>query len=281
MTWLAQAQPLFLAGVFGWSGVSKTLAGDLGGRVAGTALHRLLGGLVAPAAYFLLGVAELALAVSLLVDPGRATAFAAAVMSGGFIVYLGYAAIAVPRATCGCLSKRKVRQTWRGFARAGLLMASAVVAGAGAGAGSGMPSAWWDRPSWAAMALVLVAETAVFIMLSAELDYLWLYPLRRLRVRVRRPLAGAPDVVPLQASVSTLLRSYAWRRTSHLVASDVLEHWDADGHRILVYNARRPDGGRGTALFAVPLDGDAAAIRFTFIDHIDETREQEALAAPR
>lgn len=279
MTWLAQAQPLFLAGVFGWSGTFKTLAGDLGGRVAGTALHRLLGGRVATAAYFLLGVVELALAVSLVVDPGRATAFAAAVMSGGFIVYLGYAAIAVPQATCGCLSKRKVRQTWRGFARTGLLIASAVVAG------TGMPSAWWDRPSWVAISLVLVAEAALFVMLSAELDYLWLYPLRRVRVRVRvrgrHSLAGAPDVVPLQASVSTLLRSYAWRKTSHLVASDILEHWDADGHRILVYNARRPDGGRGTALFAVPLDGDAAAIRFTFIDHFDEISEQrEALAAP-
>lgn len=278
MTWLAQAQPLFLAGVFGWSGTFKALAGDLGGRVAGTALHRLLGGRLAPAAYFLLGVAEIALAVSLLVDPGRTTAFAAAVMSGGFIVYLGYAAIAVPQSTCGCLSKRKVRQTWRGFARAGLLMASAVVPVV---ADAGTSSAWWDRPSWVAMASALVAEAALFIALSAELDYLWLYPLRRLRVRVRRPLAGAPDVVPLQASVSTLLRSHAWRRTSHLVASDILEHWDADGHRILVYNARRPDGGRGTALFAVPLDGDAAAIRFTFIDHIDEiSPQQEALAAP-
>lgn len=274
MTWLAQAQPLFLAGVFGWSDTFKTLAGDLGGRIAGTALHRLLGGRVAPAAHFLLGVAEIALAVSLLVGPGRAAAFAAAVMSGGFLVYLGYAAITVPQATCGCLSKRKVRQTWRGFARAGLLMASAAVAG------SGTQSAWWDRPSWVATVLVLVAETALFITLSAELDYLWLYPLRRLRVRVTRPLAGAPDVVPLQASVSTLLRSAAWRKTSHLVASDILEHWDAEGHRILVYNARRPDGGSGTALFAVPLDGDAAAIRFTFIDHIDENSERAALAAP-
>jgi hypothetical protein len=153
-------------------------------------------------------------------------------------------------------------------------MASAVVAG------SGTPSAWWDRPSLAAMALLLVAETALLITLSAELDYLWLYPLRRLRVRVRHPLAGAPDIVPLQASVSTLLRSYAWRKTSHLVASDILDHWDADGHRILIYNARRPDGGSGTVLFAVPLDGDATAIRFSFIDHVDEVSEREALAAP-
>ena len=266
MTWLAQAQPLFLAGVFGWSGTSKTLGGDLGGRVAGTALHRLLGGRLAPAAYFVLGVAEIALAVSLLVEPGRPSAVAAALMSGGFLTYLGYAAVAVPQATCGCLSKRKVRQSWRGFARAGLLMASAVVAATGA-------PAWWHRPPLLAMVVVLVCETALFITLSAELDNLWLYPLRRLRVRLTHPLAGAPDVVPLQASVSALLRSDAWRETSHLVASDILEHWDADGHRILVYNARTPDGAGGTAVFAVPLDGDASAIRFALID------EREALAA--
>lgn len=40
----------------------------------------------------------------------------------------------------------------------------------------------------------------------------------------------------------------SWR----LVASDILEHWDADGHRILVYSSRSPDSGRGTASFAAP-----------------------------
>ncbi|MEY9932806.1 hypothetical protein ABH926_007457 [Catenulispora sp. GP43] len=270
MTWLTQAQPLFLAGVFGWSGMSKTLGGDLGdlgdlgGRVAGTALHRLLGGRLAPPAYFLLGVAEIALAVSLAVEPGRASALSAAVLSGGFLVYLGYAAVATPQASCGCLGKRKVRQSWRGFARAGMLVAAAMVAATGA-------PAWWHRPPLAGTVLLL-AETALFIALSAELDNLWLYPLRRLRVRVRRPLAGAPDVVPLQATVRALVRSTAWRETAHLVTSDILEHWDAEGHRILVYNARTPDGG-ATALFAVPLDGDADAIRFTLLD------EQEVVAA--
>jgi Methylamine utilisation protein MauE len=267
MTWLAQAQPLFLAGVFGWSGTSKTLGGDPGGRVAGTALHRLLGGRLAPPAYFLLGVAEIALAVSLAVEPGRPSALAAAVLSGGFLVYLGYAAVATPQASCGCLGKRKVRQSWRGFARAGLLMAAAMAAGIGAPAPE-----WWHRPPLAEMVQLLLAETALFITLSAELDTLWLYPLWRLRVRIRRPLAGAPDEVPLQATVRTLIRSAAWREASHLVASDILEHWDADGHRILVYNARTPEGG-ATALFAVPLAGDADAIRFTLVD------DQEVVAA--
>jgi hypothetical protein len=264
MTWLAQAQPLFLAGVFGWSGTSKTLGGDLVGRVAGTALHRLLGGRLAPAAYFLLGVAEIALAVTLLVAPGRPSAAAAAVLSAGFIAYLGYAAVAIPQASCGCLSKKKVRQSWRGFARAGLLTASATVAATGA-------PAWWHRQPLLQAVLLLLAEAALFVTLSAELDHLWLYPLRRLRVRLTHPLAGAPDVVPLQATVNTLVRSTAWRETSYLVASDILEHWDADGHRILVYSARTPDGAT-TAVFAVPLDGDADTIRFTLVD------EEEALA---
>ena len=262
MTWLAQAQPLFLAGVFGWSGTTKTLGGDLGGRVAGTALHRLLGGRRAPAAYFLLGTAEIALAVSLLVAPGRPSAAAAAVLSAGFIAYLGYAAVATPQASCGCLSRKKVRQSWRGFARAGLLTASAIVAATGA-------PAWWHQPPLIRTVPLLLAETALFITLSAELDHLWLYPARRVRVRLTHPLAGAPDIVPLQATVTTLVRSAAWRETSHLVTSDILEHWDADGHRILVYGARTPDGA-ATAVFAVPLDGDADAIRFRLIDEEEE-----------
>jgi uncharacterized membrane protein YphA (DoxX/SURF4 family) len=266
MTWLAQAQPLFLAAVFGWSGTSKTLGGDLGGRVAGTALHRLLGRL-APPAFLALGVAEMALAVSLLAAPGRLTAVAAAVLAGGFLVYLGYAAIATPQSSCGCLSKKKVRQSWRGFVRAGLLLVSAIVLATGA-------PAWWHRPRILPTALLLLAEAALFVTLSAELDHLWLYPLRRLRVRLTHPLAGAPDVVPLQATVTVLLRSAAWRETSQVVTSDILEHWDADDHRILVYSARTPDGP-ATALFAVPLDGDADAIRFTLIDE-QQVDEQEA-----
>jgi hypothetical protein len=258
MTWLAQAQPLFLAAVFGWSGTSKTLGGAPGGRVAGTALHRLLGGRLAPAAYYVLGVAEIALAVCLLVAPGRPSALTAAVLSCGFIAYLGYAAVATPQASCGCLGKRKVRQSWRGFARAGLLLAAALVAATGA-------PAWWHHPPLVPVALSLLAEAALFIVLSAELDNLWLYPLRRLRIRLTHPLSGAPDVVPLQATVSVLVRSDVWRETSHLVASDILDHWDTGGHRILVYSARTADGD-ATAVFAVPLDGDATGIRFTLVE---------------
>ena len=267
MTWTAQAQPLFLAGVFGWSGLAKTAGRDRRARVAGTALHRLLGGRLAPAAYFTLGLVETALALVLLVLPGRPAALAAATLAVGFFGYLGYAAVAAPQSSCGCLGKKKAQLSWRAFIRAGLLLAAALLAVSGA-------PAWWHRPPVLAMTLLLVAEAALFVALSAELDHLWLTPLRRLRVRLTHPLSEAPDVVPLQATISALVRSPAYRDVSGWLASDVLEHWDADGFRILVYSARR-SGKRATAVFAVPLEGeeDLDAIRVTLIDE-----DEEALA---
>ncbi|GAA1980833.1 MauE/DoxX family redox-associated membrane protein [Catenulispora subtropica] len=278
MTWTAQAQPLFLAGVLGWSGLAKTVGGDPRGRVAGTALHRLLGARLAPAAYLALGAGEALLALALLVAPGRPTALAAAALACGFLGYLGYAVVATPQASCGCLGKKKAKLSWRAFARAGLLLAAAVVA-----AVDKAPQ-WWQSPPLTPLALLLLAETALFVMLSAELDRLWLTPLRRLRVRVTRPLSGAPDEVPLQATLSALVRSPAYREASPWLASDVLEHWDADGWRILVYGARLPDR-RATAVFAVPLEGferavgpDLDAIRVTLVDEAEVPGEVEALA---
>lgn len=281
MTWTAQAQPLFLAGVFGWSGLAKTVgvgvaaggfSDDVRGRVAGTALHRLLGARLAPAAYVTVGAAEALLALALLAAPGRPTALAAAALSCGFLAYLGYAAVAAPKSSCGCLGKKKTRLSWRAFARAGLLLAAALVAA------SDRAPQWWRSPL-TAMFLLLLGEAALFVVLSAELDRLWLVPLRRLRVRIQRPLSGVPDGIPLQATISALVRSPAYRETAAWLASDVLEHWDADGWRILVYTARLP-AGPATAVFAVPLSGDPDldAIRVTLVDEAAEPEEAEALA---
>ncbi|MFD0632749.1 hypothetical protein ACFQ9X_15285 [Catenulispora yoronensis] len=142
---------------------------------------------------------------------------------------------------------------------------------------------WWDSPPLVPVALLLVGEAALFVALSAELDRLWLTPLRRLRVRLTRPLAGAPDEVPLQATVSTLVRSPAYREVAIWLTSDVLEHWDADGWRILVYGARLPDRPV-TAVFAVPLAGgaegpDVAAVRVTLVDEADVGGAAEPRAA--
>jgi len=262
MTWTAQAQPLFLAGVLGWSGLAKAIDDDPRGRVADTALHRLLGGRLAADVFVALGIGEAVLALALLAAPGRPVALAAVALTVGFLAYLTYAAVATPQASCGCLGKKKVRLSWRSFARAGMLLAAALVTAFGA-------PAWWQSPPLLPLFLLLAGEAALFVALSAELDRLWLTPLRRLRVRVAPPLTGTPDVVPLQASISALVRSPAYRAMSAWLASDVLDHWDADGWRLLVYGVRLPDR-RATAVFAVPLaQARLDAIRVTLVDEED------------
>src|SRR3954469_7087383 len=107
MTWTAQAQPLFLAGILGWSGLAKATGGDPQSRVAGTALHRLLGGRLATTAYLALGITEAVLALALLTAPGRLVASATVALTLGFLGYLTYSAFATPEASCGCLGNKK------------------------------------------------------------------------------------------------------------------------------------------------------------------------------
>ena len=265
MTWIAATQPVFLAAVLTWSGGAKLAGRDRRSQVAGSALQRLLGGKAAVPVYVSVGAVEVAIAIALLAVPGRAPAVCTIGLSAGFAGYLGYSVASVPEASCGCLGAGRARVSWRSFGRVGLLLAAAVVA-----ASTG--TAWWTALNPVGTGALLAGEAAVFVGLSAELDRLWLTPLRKLRVRLTHPLAGAPDVVPLQATVSVLLRSEAYRLVSDLLVSDVREHWDADGWRILCYGVQLADR-RATAVFAVPLSGgDPHAVRVSLVD-------EEALVA--
>jgi len=256
MTWVLAIQPVFLAAVLGWSGTVKATGGS---RVAGSALHRLLGGRLAVPAYVAVGVVELLVAAALLAVPGPAAPMAAAALAVGFLAYLGYAALATPEASCGCLGGSHAPISWRAFARAGMLL----LAGLG-GAWAGR--AWWSGIRPVGAGAVLVAEAALVVALSAELDRYWLLPLRRLRVRITRPLAGASDEVPLHATVTQLQLSDAYRQVAGSLVSDVREYWDADEWRIVCYAARHEDQP-ATAVFAVPrLRDDPAAVRVSFVD---------------
>jgi hypothetical protein len=258
MTWMAAAQPLFLAVVLAWSGRLKLVGGDIRHRAEKTALHRLLGDRWAVPAYLTVGGVEIALALALLATPGRPAPIAAAALAIGFLGYLGYAATAAPEASCGCMGAGRAPVSRRGVARAGLMLLAAVAAA--------VPGvAWWSaiRPASGAL---LVAEAAAMVALSPELDRHWLVPLRRLRVRLTHPLAGAPDAVPLHATVTRLQRSAAYRRVAPLLSSDVREHWDVDGWRIVCYAARHDDRP-ATAVFAVPLRPDEPAeVRVSIVD---------------
>lgn len=256
MTWVLAIQPVFLAAVLGWSGALKATGGS---RVAGAALHRLLGGRLAVPAYVAVGVVELLVAAALLAVPGPAAPVAAAALAVGFLAYLGYAALATPAASCGCMGSSHAPVSWRAFARAGMLLLAGL---GGAWAGG----AWWSGIRPVSAGAVLIAEAALVVALSAELDRYWLLPLRRVRVRITRPLAGASDEVPLHATVTQLQLSDVYRQVAGLLISDVREYWDADEWRIVCYAARHEDQP-ATAVFAVPrLRDDPAAVRVSFVD---------------
>ncbi|HZN19621.1 MAG TPA: MauE/DoxX family redox-associated membrane protein [Micromonosporaceae bacterium] len=262
--WVAALQPLLIGAVLLYSSAVKLAPRRSRPPTSGTALARLVGERRAAWALRLLGVVELTLGAALVLPPVLPVeAVAATALMLGFLGYLGYARAVVPDSSCGCMSTRRSPVTWRSFARGGLLLGAAVLA---------VPAAtsWLDavgtRP--AAGTGLLLVEAAAVIAFSAELDTWWLLPLRRLRVRLSHPLARTSRLTgpPLDSSVDQVQHSAAYRSVAYLLRSDVVEHWDEDDWRILVYSARY--GGRATtAVFAVPrLRYEPQAVRVALVD---------------
>lgn len=263
--WVAALQPLLIGAVFLQASAVKLTPSRSRPPVRGTALARLLGERRAAPAYRLLGVVELGLGAALVAPPALAVeGLAAAGLTLGFLGYLAYARTVVPDSSCGCMSTRRTRISWRSFARGGLLLAAAVLAVA---ANASWLDTVGDHPT--AGAVLLLAEAAAVVALSPELDGWWLLPLRRLRVRLSHPLAGLSSRtsgLPLDSSTDQMQRSAAYRSVAHLLRSDLLEHWDEGEWRILLYSARY--GGRATtAVFAVPrLRYEPQAVRVALVD---------------
>ncbi|MFC5825099.1 MauE/DoxX family redox-associated membrane protein [Nonomuraea insulae] len=249
MNGIAASQPYVIALFLLWAGLMKLLSRRMRARAGQTALARLTGPARAVPALRLVGLAELAVAALLLLPPVHPLdGAAAALLSAGFLAYLAYARVAAPTSSCGCLGTHSRPVDARGFARAALLLAAAVLS---------MTAASSPIPA------VVLLEAVILLVLSSELDRYWLTPLRRLLVRLRRPLALPPlRDVPLEASLHLLRRSLAYCSASAQLTSDVRETWDEDGVRFVVYGARER-----TAVFSVPLSGDdPGAVRVALVD---------------
>ncbi|MDP9861140.1 MULTISPECIES: MauE/DoxX family redox-associated membrane protein [Streptosporangium] len=250
---IAALQPYVIGSFLLWAALVKLLSRKMRARAGQSALARLVGSARAVPALRLVGVLELAVAAALLLPPVLpAEGAAGAALSAGFLAYLTYARLAAPAASCGCLGTHSRPADRRAFARAGLLLVMGV-------------AALWARPYPLdpPLAVLGLVEIAVLLGLSAELDRHWLMPLRRLLVRLRRPLAPpAPQEIPLEVTLRLLYLSPAYCSTSARLTSDVQDVWDEDGLRFVVYAA----GGR-TAVFAVPLSGgDPSAVRAALVD---------------
>lgn len=251
------AAPL-LAGVLGAAGAGKLLGHGTARLAHRTALARLLrGGGRAALALRALGALELLLCAALLVLPPRAAAGgAAAVLGAGFLGYLGYARASAPGTSCGCTARDDGPVGAGAFARA-----AAVAAGGVAVVLARHP--WWVTAPRHPAVTGCCALAAVAGLVALRAGRRWRMPWRRLRLRLTgHPLSGTRDAprVPVAATVELLEHSLAWRSTSPLVRSALLDHWDEGGWRILQYAGVHARGGTArpvVVLFAL----DAAASR--------------------
>lgn len=270
--------PLVCAVLLAATGAGKLFGRQTAQLAANTVLVRVLNdGRRATLALRTVGGVELALAAALLASPeALLPGVGTAVLGAGFTGYLAYAKATAPESSCGCSAAAEGPIGVRSFARAGLVVAGGVAA-------AGADAAWWSqltrRPGGSA--LVLAAAAVLLLCASADLDHVWLLPLRKARIKVfGNPLpSAAGERVPVAATVQLLENSLAWQTAMPVVRSALLDHWDDEGWRVLRYSGSYQDA-RGThpvsVLFALDLTltVDTApnpAVRVSLID--EETEE--------
>ncbi|HEV7626799.1 MAG TPA: MauE/DoxX family redox-associated membrane protein [Streptomyces sp.] len=255
--------PVLLAVLLGRTGAVKLFSARTAQQAPRTALARMLRS-SERATHVLLGtgLAELVIAAGLLAFPASPVPGAAAALLGaGFVGYLGYARAVAPESSCGCSANESAPITWRAFARAGLVLAG------GAAAASASTVWWvtaWERPATSAAVTALGA--AALVVLSVDLDRWWLLPLRRTRLRLLgHPLTGTSagtTRVPAAATVELLENSLAWQAASPVVRSGLLDHWEEDGWRFLLYSGVHEDH-KGALPVSVVFALDVTASRDT------------------
>lgn len=247
---LQSLAPLLVGVLFLLASRVKLLGKDIPQVAKRSALRKLVGDERVVGAYRAVGAGELVLGALLVLPPSSAIeAGVATAACAGLLAYLGYARIAAPDSSCGCLSEKMTPVRWRSFARAALMLVTSVLALAA-------PGYWLGAVADSPLATVglLVVWFAVACALSAELDGYWLVPLRRLRVRLSHPLGRFIPGIPLESTMDILYRSAEYRSAVGLIRSDVLEWWDEGDFRIVTFAARDGDE-HATAVFAVPLVG--------------------------
>lgn len=274
---VSNVAPLVCGVLFAVTGAGKLFGRRTARVAAGTVLVRVLGGArQATAVLRGLGGVELALAAALLAAPTAVVPGAATAALGlGFTGYLGYARATAPESSCGCSARDEGPIGARSFARAALVVLGGTAA-ATADAG------WWSEISRRPVASLVCAAvaSALALVLGSGPDRLWLLPLRKARIRLfGNPLPAAAERVPVAASVELLERSLAWQAASPIVRSALLDAWDDEGWRVLLFAGVYEDArGAHPARVLFALDRTATidtapdpAVRVSVID--DETQE--------
>lgn len=223
--------------LLGIAGVAKLASRQARLAAARSALATVVGAQRVAVVWRLAGVAELVVAVLVLALP--AGPIVGCAWSVGLLGYLGYARIAAPGSSCGCLGSRGAPVGPRAFWRVGVLVAASAVGVV-------------RSPVPVSAVAVAVPLVLIMLALSAELDRYWLLPWRSWRLRRRHPLSASGEfTVPVASTVRQLQHSAAYRSVAGWLRSDLLDTWDEGTWRVLSYSAVR-DSERLTAVFAVP-----------------------------
>ncbi|MGH8880065.1 MAG: MauE/DoxX family redox-associated membrane protein, partial [Stackebrandtia sp.] len=119
--------PLLLGVILLWAAAVKLFSRRGAVAARDTALTSLVGESLAPLAYRTLGGAEAVVGAALLVPVVWAPpAVAATLLTAGFCGYLGYARIAAPQSSCGCMGAKGAPISWRAFTRSGAMFVASL-----------------------------------------------------------------------------------------------------------------------------------------------------------
>ncbi|MGH3717162.1 MAG: MauE/DoxX family redox-associated membrane protein, partial [Micromonosporaceae bacterium] len=122
IAWIASVQPLVIAALLSWAGAVKLRGLRTPEEISRSAISRIVGDERASLTWRLVGGLELVIAAALLLPPAHPVKpGAAAALTAGFLGFLWYVRLTAPESSCGCLSSRPARVSWRSFGRAGLL----------------------------------------------------------------------------------------------------------------------------------------------------------------
>jgi hypothetical protein len=277
---IGSLQQAALGAVLLWAGLFKTAGRGSAEAANASALPLLLRRqtLAAPV-YRAVGGLEIAVALLLLLPPAPAAELAAAaVLTAGFLGYLGYSRRIAPHLPCGCMGAGRAPVSRRALLRAALLCAASVLGLAAGLAGGGFWAAELAARPLPAVA-VLTLEGLAVAALSPELQW------GRLRraVWVLRAGRGGPgcgaDELPVEASVRQVEASEPYQRLAGLLTGGVQTHWQDGCWRFLSYPASY-DAAPAVAVFAVPVVGAPAWVRAIITDAAKDVVLLEAPPEP-
>jgi len=211
--------------------------------------------------YRLIGAAEVAIALLLLLPPHRWWAPRMATgLTAGFVIYLFVARHLAPRRPCGCLGKRATPVSWRSITRAGLLLVGTLV---GWAAQHFWLAAVLASP-WALMAIV--GEVLLLLGLSPEIGWERIGTvMQRHRQRTRGEEACTTASLPQTEILRLLHASIPYQQFSPFLAFEIVEQWSEDCWHFISYRARY-EGSDALAIFALQVTSDLYQVRAALVD---------------